>query len=43
MINQVATFTATELISYNTFVLYTVTTSLLSLPRADLKSKARTN
>jgi len=39
LLDSVATFTATELISYNTFVLYTVTTSLLSLPRADLKSK----
>jgi len=39
LLDSIATFTATELISYNTFVTYTVITSLLSLPRADLKTK----
>lgn len=39
LLDSVATFTATELISYNTFVMYTVLTSLLSLPRAELKTK----
>jgi 26S proteasome regulatory subunit N7 len=39
LLDSVATFTATELISYNTFALYTVLTSLISLPRAELKTK----
>mmetsp|Transcript_41835 Transcript_41835/g.95829 ORF Transcript_41835/g.95829 Transcript_41835/m.95829 type:complete len:341 (-) Transcript_41835:461-1483(-) len=39
LLDSVATFTATELVSYNVFVLYTVTTSLISLPRKDLKAK----
>lgn len=39
LLDSIATFTATELISYNTFVTYTVLTSLLSLPRGELKDK----
>eukprot|EP00967_Tisochrysis_lutea_P091485 scaffold131370_cov33-Tisochrysis_lutea.AAC.1 len=39
LLDSVATFTATELISYNTFVLYTVTTAILALPRKELKAK----
>lgn len=39
LLDSVATFTATELISYNRFVLYTVTTSILTLPRKELKAK----
>ena len=39
LLDSVATFTATELLPYNQFVLYTVIASLISLPRADLKSK----
>lgn len=39
LLDSIATFTATELVSYNTFVMYTVLTSLLALPRAELKAK----
>lgn len=39
LLDSVATFTATELLSYNHFVLFTVVTGLISLPRAELKSK----
>lgn len=39
LLDSIATFTATELLSYNSFVMYTVLTSLLALPRAELKSK----
>lgn len=38
-LDSVATFTATELLPYNNFVLYTVVTSLISLPRKNLKEK----
>jgi len=39
LLDSIATFTATELVSYNTFVMYTVLTTLASLPRAELKKK----
>mmetsp|Transcript_71374 Transcript_71374/g.118611 ORF Transcript_71374/g.118611 Transcript_71374/m.118611 type:complete len:388 (+) Transcript_71374:51-1214(+) len=39
LLDSIATFTASELISYNTFVMYTVLTSLLALPRSELKTK----
>jgi len=39
LLDSVATFTATELLPYNDFVLYVVTASLISLPRKDLKAK----
>jgi len=39
LLDSVATFTATELLPYNDFVLYTVVTSLISLPRRELKAK----
>jgi 26S proteasome regulatory subunit N7 len=39
LLDSIATFTATELLSYNTFVMYTVFTSVLALPRAELKAK----
>ncbi len=38
-LDAVATFTATELLSYNHFIMYAVTTSLIALPRAQLKAK----
>lgn len=39
LLDSVATFTATELLPYKDFVLYAVVTSLISLPRKELKSK----
>ena len=39
LLDSIATFTATELLSYTQFVMYTVLTSLISLPRAQLKEK----
>ena len=39
LLDSVATFTATELLSYNHFVLFTVVTCLISLERSELKSK----
>ena len=39
LLDSIATFTATELLPYNTFILYAITTSLVALPRAELKSK----
>ncbi len=39
LLDSLATFTATELLSYETFVLYTVLTSAVSLSRAELKKK----
>lgn len=39
LLDSIATFTASELISYNTFVMYTVLTSLLAVPRSELKTK----
>jgi 26S proteasome regulatory subunit N7 len=39
LLDSIATFTATEVLSYNNFVMYTVVTCLISLPRAELKSK----
>jgi len=38
-LDSIATFTATELISYNTFILYAVSTSLVALPRSEIKPK----
>ena len=35
----VSTFTCTELCSYNDFILYTVVTNILALPRTTLKKK----
>lgn len=39
LLDSIATFTATELMSYNTFVLYTVLVCVISLPRLELKKK----
>jgi len=39
LLDSIATFTATELVDYNTFIMYTVLTSILSLPRGELKTK----
>ena len=38
-LDSVATFTATELLPYNHFIMYAVVTSLLALPRKELKPK----
>jgi len=38
-LDSIATFTATELLPYNTFILYAVATSLVALPRSELKPK----
>lgn len=38
-LDSIATFTATELLPYNQFILYAVTASVVALPRADLKKK----
>jgi hypothetical protein len=40
-LDSTATFTATELFSYKTFIFYTVLTSLITLKRVDLKAKVR--
>jgi 26S proteasome regulatory subunit N7 len=39
LLDSIATFTATELLPYNTFVLYAVATSLVALPRSELRPK----
>ena len=39
LLDAIATFTATELVPYNQFILYTVVTSLVALPRSQLKPK----
>lgn len=39
LLECVSTFTCTELCSYNDFILYTVVTNLLALPRTTLKKK----
>lgn len=41
LLDSVATFTASELLSYNHFIMYTVVTSLVALPRSQLKSKVK--
>jgi len=38
-LDSIATFTATELLPYNTFILYAVATSVVALPRSQLKPK----
>ena len=38
-LDAIATFTATELLPYNQFILYAVAASVVALPRADLKTK----
>jgi len=39
LLDAIATFTATELLPYNQFILYAVTTSLIALPRKEMKPK----
>merc|ERR1719469_426674 len=39
LLDSVATFTATELLPYNTFIFYTVVASMVALPRKELKAK----
>lgn len=39
LLECVSTFTCTELCSYNDFILYTVVTNILALPRTTLKKK----
>lgn len=39
LLECVSTFTCTELCSYNDFILYTVVTNILTLPRTTLKKK----
>jgi len=39
LLDSIATFTATELVSYNDFVMYTVVASLIAVPRAEIKLK----
>jgi len=39
LLDSIATFTATELLPYNTFIFYTVVASLIALPRKELKAK----
>jgi len=39
LLDAIATFTATELVPYNEFIMYTVVASLVALPRSDLKPK----
>ena len=38
-LSSIATFTTTELFSYETFIFYTVVTSVITLERVDLKAK----
>jgi len=38
-LDSIATFTATELLSYNHFIMYTVLAAMVALPRAELASK----
>lgn len=39
LLDALSTFTATELISYNDFVAYTIIANVLTLKRVDLKKK----
>jgi len=39
LLDSIATFTASELLSYNLFIMYAVATSVIALPRADMKPK----
>merc|ERR1740124_497371 len=39
LLDSVATFTAVELLTYNTFIFYTVVASMVALPRKELKAK----
>jgi 26S proteasome regulatory subunit N7 len=39
LLDSIATFTATELLPYNTFIFYTVVAALVTLPRKELKAK----
>jgi len=39
LLDSIATFTASELVPYNQFIMYAVTTSLVALPRAEMKPK----
>jgi 26S proteasome regulatory subunit N7 len=39
LLDSIATFTATELLPYNTFIFYAVSTSIAALPRASIKPK----
>ena len=38
-LDTVATFTSYELMDYSTFVIYTIFTTILALPRPELRSK----
>ena len=42
LLDALSTFTATELVSYNDFVAFTVISNVLTLSRPDLKKKAST-
>lgn len=39
LLDTIATFNSTEIISYNDLIFYTVIISMVSLPRADIKKK----
>merc|ERR1719502_2560518 len=39
LLDSIATFTASELLPYNQFIMYAVTTSLVALPRSEMKPK----
>jgi len=39
LLDSVATFTAVELLTYNTFIFYTVVAAMVALPRKELKAK----
>jgi len=39
LLDSVSTFTATELVTYNNFIFYTVVSCLVALPRKELKKK----
>lgn len=39
LLDSIATFTATELLPYNTFIMYGVAASVVALPRAEMKPK----
>lgn len=38
-LDTVATFTSYELMDYNTFVIYTIFTTMVALPRPELREK----
>ncbi len=40
-LETVATFTSYELMDYNTFVIYTIFTTMVALPRPELREKVR--